>query len=437
MMEGSEEQGSHDLDIFNLHLKEVHQIPMEVKNHWKWSAKILVSQMAAYTLPEILKRGNLTPQQESQILAILENPVVKIILELFQSRLNEVLSKKVLNNVIEKIIKKQKLDNVNEFFINSVQNQANSIIDRLSSVRRIRDSEKKESELQKLIDRQIYLVNEGVNARNKLTEANLRLVISIAKRYTWSGLTISDLEDYGCEGLMKAAVKFDWRTGNQFSTYATWWIRQSITRAITDYSDTIRLPVHMYERISKFKKEADELLQKGEDIDMEKLANEIDPSGNLAKSLKTRSPVSLNLAVVPGQDSFLEDFLEDVRSNMEEHSDRIGMREALMKALGTLTPREKRVLMLRYGLEDGRSMSLDHVAAYLIKEGFAKVTRERIRQIESGALRKLRRHSRAKKLRSYLDDDPRPIEINPGQAADVHRSNKREATKEDQSTVKV
>ena len=400
MIEDSEEQNSRSLDLFALHLAEIREIPVEIKKHELWGIKILSGQFAVRVLENLLNSNLLDPSQERQIKQILETPRAKYFSEEF---------KLIIKGKSEKA-KTGKVDFSDKKFF-EVLKRHDMWFDRL-----------KVNNMPQVIEHQIKLFNSGSEAFDNLVTSNMRLVLTNAKKYLWSGFSISDLGGYGYEGLMKAAVKFDWRKGYQFSTYASSWIRQSITRAIANHSNTIRVPVHVYEKISKLKKESNELLQKGEDVDYEELANKVDPTGNVAKSLYTRNLISLNYAVGPNQDSFLEDFLEDVKSNMEENSDKIGMREALMDALDTLTPREKKVLMLRYGLEDGRSMPLDHVAAYLAKEGFAKVTRERIRQIESRALSKLRHHSRAKKLRPYFDDDPKALKIHPGEAAAAGRT---------------
>lgn len=400
MMDGSEELNSKDLDPFSLHLEEIGRIPLETKKHKLWGIKILNGQLAIRVLENLLSSNLLNPSQTQQIKQILETPRAKDF-------------SKELNLKAESKLKTKKSDQTNlankKFF--EVLQKLDLWLNRL-----------KASNMPQVIEHQIKLFNSGSQAFDNLVTSNMRLVVNIAKRYLWSGFPISDLVGYGDEGLMKASVKFDWRLGYQFSTHAMWWIRRSIDRAIADYSATIRAPVHMHGKISKFKKGADELLGKGEDVDMKQLANEADPSGNLVKGLQTRNLVSLNSAVGPDQDSFVEDFLEDVKNNIDDTSDRIGMREVLMEALNTLPHREKRVLMLRYGLEDGRSKSLDHVAAYLVKDGFARVTRERIRQIETQAIGKLKRSSRARKLRTYLDDNPMSIKINPGQAADAPRN---------------
>lgn len=397
MMEGSEQEDSHDIDILNLHLKEIGQIPIEVKKHKIWGIKIQNGLLAVMVLESFLNSNLLDSCQKQQIEQILETPRAKHFLY-------------ELRFIIENQPKKEKAGK-----IDLADKTFSEILRRLS----LWFSKLKSADMPQAIEHQIKLFNSGSEAFDNFVTSNMRLVVNIAKKYRWSDFSMLDLIGYGNEGLIKAVIKFDWRKNYQFSTYAIWWIRQSITRAIADYSTTIRVPVHIHERIWKFKKRADELLQKGEDIDYEDLANEADPTGNLARGLRTRNLVSLTSTVGPDQDSFLQDFLEDVKSNMEDGSDKIGMRGALMEALDTLLPRERKVLMMRYGMEDGKSKTLEQVGDNL------HVTRERIRQIETNALRKLRHHSRAKKLRPYFDDDPRPIKIHPGQTAGVLRSDKK------------
>src|SRR3990167_1577233 len=393
MMEGAKEQNSEDLDLFHLHLAVIGQIPVEIKKHKLWGVKISSGQLAVRVLKNLLNSNLLDSSQERLVRQILETPRGKYFSKEFQLIVDSKLEKE----------KTGKINASDKKFLEVLQ-RLDLWLGRL-----------KINNIPQVIDHQIKVFNSGSEAFDNLVTSNMRLVLSIAKKYLWSGFSISDLQGYGDEGLMKAAVKFDWRKDYRFSTYATWWIRQTIVRAVADFSDTIRVPVHMYGRIAKFKREVDRLLQDSGNIDSEELANEVDPTGNLAKSLKTRNLVSLNSPVGPNQDTFLEDYLEDVRSNMEDNSDKIGMRETVRQALDTLTLREKRVLELRYGLVDSRSRSLDQVAADLDKEEFGRVTRERIRQIESKALRKLRHPSRAKKLRPYFDDDPKSLIISPGQ----------------------
>ena len=263
------------------------------------------------------------------------------------------------------------------------------------------EDEAEKAELQEEIKAMQKDIDLGSDAKKRLAEANLRLVVSIAKRYVGRGMLFLDLIQEGNLGLIKAVEKFDYRKGYKFSTYATWWIRQAITRAIADQARTIRIPVHMVETINKLIRVSRQLLQElGREPSPEEIAAEMNmPVDRVREILKiSQEPVSLETPIGEEEDSHLGDFIKD--DNVPVPADAAAftlLKEQLEEVLGTLTEREQKVLTLRFGLEDGRGRTLEEVGKEF------NVTRERIRQIEAKALRKLRHPSRSRKLKDYLE----------------------------------
>ena len=295
-----------------------------------------------------------------------------------------------LNEVEE--IKEEELNNINNFEGISVDDPVRMYLREIGRISLLTYDQE--------LDLAEKVLAGDEDAKQKLAESNLRLVVSIAKKYVGRGMLFLDLIQEGNMGLIKAVVKFDYRKGYKFSTYATWWIRQAITRAIADQARTIRIPVHMVETINKLIRTSRHLLQRlGREPTPEEVAEELEmPLEKVIEIQKiAQDPVSLETPIGEEDDSHLGDFIQDDDSPAPHDSAAYTLlKEQLEEVMNTLTPREAKVLKLRFGLEDGKARTLEEVG----KE-FA-VTRERIRQIESKALRKLRHQSRSKKLRDYM-----------------------------------
>ena len=344
--------------------EELNAVVNEVISECKRSGSITTTQLF-----DKLEKFQATPTQLEEIYKMFDNAGVQIINE--YERVKE---------IYDELLKEVSMDDPVKMYLKDI-----------GKVPLLQPEE--ETELAK------RMMEGDENAKRLLSEANLRLVVSIAKRYMGRGMQFLDLIQEGNLGLMKAVEKFDYQKGFKFSTYATWWIRQAITRAIADQARTIRIPVHMVETINKLMRVSRRLLQElGREPTPEEIGKELDLTPERVMEIQriAQDPVSLNTPIGEENDTVLGEFIEDVSgvSPTDRVSDMMRKKQ-LLEVLETLTPREEKVLRLRYGLDDGRMRTLEEVGKIF------NVTRERIRQIESKALRKLRHPSRSKQLKDF------------------------------------
>jgi len=330
------------------------------------------------------KKGTLTTEEVSDKLATLSPEEIDEVMEKLQSEGIKIVDTIVASNdlELEKLMNQANIDDPVKMYLKDIGK-----VPLLSP--------EEEIELAK------RMAEGDEEAKHRLSEANLRLVVSIAKRYVGRGLLFLDLIQEGNFGLMKAVEKFDYTKGFKFSTYSTWWIKQSITRAIADQARTIRIPVHMVETINKLTRVTRQLTQKlGREPSVEEIAKEMNITEDKVREIMkiSQDTVSLDTPVGEEEDSNLGTFIQDENAiSPQESAAQVMLKEQLLEVLNTLTPREQKVIMLRYGIEDGHSRTLEDVGKEF------NVTRERIRQIEAKALKKLRQPSRSKKLKDFLD----------------------------------
>ena len=338
---------------------------------------------------DTLEKLNLEPEEIEKIYEALENANIDIIEEIDDENIEPDIEE------LEEIEEEIKIDEVTNLDVPDTVNIDDPVRLYLKEIGKIPLLTAEEE-----IECAKKMMDGDEKAKKKLSEANLRLVVSIAKKYVGRGMLFLDLIQEGNLGLIKAVEKFDYRKGYKFSTYATWWIRQAITRAIADQARTIRIPVHMVETINKLIRTSRHLLQQlGREPTIEEIAAEMEMPVERVKEIKkvAQEPVSLETPIGEEEDSHLGDFIpDDDAPSPSELAAYTLLREQLEEIIQTLTPREAKVLKLRFGLEDGKARTLEEVGREF------QVTRERIRQIEAKALRKLRHPSRSKKLKDYM-----------------------------------
>ncbi|NLO99377.1 MAG: RNA polymerase sigma factor RpoD [Clostridiaceae bacterium] len=339
-----------------------------------------------HEIEDAFEHVDISPEQIEKIYEALEKLGIEIVAEISEEDFDEI-------PFIDKVDEEEEEEDISIPEGISIDDPVRMYLKEIGKVPLLTSEE--EIELAKRME------NGDEEAKKRLAEANLRLVVSIAKRYVGRGMLFLDLIQEGNLGLIKAVEKFDFRKGFKFSTYATWWIRQAITRAIADQARTIRIPVHMVETINKLIRVSRQLLQElGRDPTPEEIAKEMGMSEDKVRDIQkiSQEPVSLETPIGEEEDSHLGDFIPDDDAPAPAESAAFTLlKEQLIDVLDTLTPREEKVLRLRFGLDDGRARTLEEVGREF------NVTRERIRQIEAKALRKLRHPSRSKKLKDFLD----------------------------------
>lgn len=347
-------------------------------------SKEKIDQKIARLIEKGKKKGTLTIEEVSDKFSTLESEEVDELLERIKAEGIKLVEATVASNnlELEKLMNQASVNDPVKMYLKDIGKVALLTAD-------------EEMELAK------RMAEGDEEAKRRLSEANLRLVVSIAKRYVGRGLLFLDLIQEGNFGLMKAVEKFDYKKGFKFSTYSTWWIKQSITRAIADQARTIRIPVHMVETINKLTRVTRQLTQKlGRDPSVEEIAAEMNITEDKVREIMkiSQDTVSLDTPVGEEEDSNLGTFIQDENAvSPQESATQVMLKEQLLEVLSSLTPREQKVIMLRYGIEDGHSRTLEDVGKEF------NVTRERIRQIEAKALKKLRQPSRSKRLKDFLD----------------------------------
>lgn len=347
-------------------------------------SKEKIDQKIARLIEKGKKKGTLTIEEVSDKFSTLESEEVDELLERIKAEGIKLVEATVASNnlELEKLMNQASVNDPVKMYLKDIGKVALLSAD-------------EEMELAK------RMAEGDEEAKRRLSEANLRLVVSIAKRYVGRGLLFLDLIQEGNFGLMKAVEKFDYKKGFKFSTYSTWWIKQSITRAIADQARTIRIPVHMVETINKLTRVTRQLTQKlGRDPSVEEIAAEMNITEDKVREIMkiSQDTVSLDTPVGEEEDSNLGTFIQDENAvSPQESATQVMLKEQLLEVLSSLTPREQKVIMLRYGIEDGHSRTLEDVGKEF------NVTRERIRQIEAKALKKLRQPSRSKRLKDFLD----------------------------------